>query len=134
MENQEYFKAIAEEVKDVRTKGEYTAEEMRIYEEGKRDALRGVLISMGHGITCRDLTRQFSRSMNFLTREKDRGRLANQPYDVSLWEKHLDYTSHELMDFVMLQFRDYQSRLKKAREIHRVNMKLLTEATQLTIE
>ena len=43
METKEYFKGIAENVVKRRTKGEYSVEEMRIFEEGKASALRSVL-------------------------------------------------------------------------------------------
>ena len=46
MENSEYFQGIAAEVKKNRTKGEYTEEEMRSFEEGKCEALRSILVSL----------------------------------------------------------------------------------------
>ena len=44
MEKDEYFGKIAEKVHNKRTKGEYSKEELRIFEEGKCEALRSVLI------------------------------------------------------------------------------------------
>lgn len=44
MKNNEYFENIAEKVHKKRTKGEYSKEELRIFEEGKCEALRSVLM------------------------------------------------------------------------------------------
>ena len=44
MKKNEYFVEIGKKVHETRTKGEYTAEELRIFEEGKCEALRSVLV------------------------------------------------------------------------------------------
>lgn len=133
-EQQNYFNRVDQEIAEYNTIASYSSEQMEIYERGKKDALRGVLIEMGHEMTYGALIGRVKKMLKFLESEKKLGKLATGKYDVSIWEKHLSYSSYNLMEFVMVQFRDYQSRLRKAREIHKVNMLLLQEATQLTIE
>lgn len=101
MEKNVYFKGISEKVHETRTKGEYTAEELRIFEEGKCEALRSVL-------------------MDF------------HPENADIWQKHL-YTSRELQDFILLEYKDLVNRLKKARQIYLQQQKTVLDLTQLQI-
>lgn len=129
MEKQEYFKKIADEVKKQRVQKDLGA-----YREGKTDALRQVLIETGKKYTYRDMIRRFEKALKFLRNEKQSGKLAIADKDTDIWEKKLCFNDAQLMDFVILQFQDYEMRLKKAREIHALDNKIIKEMTQLTID
>lgn len=134
MNNQEYFQKISETVHERRTKGELSKYEMEIFEEGKRQALKDVLIESGHQWTYGQLRKRCENMLRFLKQERNYGKLATYEYDVSVWENPYEFSSNALFSFVRLLLNDYQMRLKKAREIHRIQSKIINAASHLQIE
>lgn len=134
MENYEYFQEIAKNVHERRTKAEYSVEEMRIYEEGKSDALRSILIEMSESMSYAQLLTRTERLCKFLKNERHQGKLAVDKGDASIWEKPLCFTSQELMNFVMLNVHDYRARLKKAREAYAQLSKMLHSLQNIQID
>ncbi|MGW8324246.1 MAG: hypothetical protein ACWGNI_00990 [Desulfobacterales bacterium] len=134
MEKHEYFQEIAKNVHERRAKAEYSVEEMRIYEEGKSDALRGILIEMSESMSYAQLLARAERLCKFLKKERHQGKLAVDKGDASVWEKHLRFTSHELMSFAMLNIHDYRARLKKAREAYAQLSKMLQSLQGMQID
>ena len=135
METQEYFQEIAKKVSEKRGYSQYSQAEKEAYEEGKKSALRGVLIETSLSFTYAELMQRLVSLQKFLEAERQRGKLATKENMAKeLWEKPLSYSSVELANFVGITFQDYRTRLKKAREVHAVNIRLLHQYTQLSIE
>lgn len=135
MNKKEYFTKIAENVTKERKKGEYTAEELRIYREGRIDALKGVLLEMQEAHTYGQVMTKISAMQKFLKNERNSGKLATLDGEKDIWTSgHYTWSPEELMDFIFLNVNDYRMRLKKAREIHTIQTHLLNNFTQLEIE
>jgi len=134
MEKSEYFSEISAQVHAHRTKKDYSPGEMSAYLEGKRDALREVLIACGTKQTYAAIIKRFEHALKFLKAEKEGGKLATENAETEIWEKHLQFSSQELMSFTTLQLDDYRARLKKAREVHISQSALLLNLAQMTIE
>ena len=139
MKKNDYFKGIAGYVsvedfligrKKVR---EFSPEELEIYNRGKKDAFKSILIEMGTKQTFAEVEKRLKRMLKFCSLQK-KTTFARLSTDTTIWERSLNYTAEELHDFVKLQIADIQSRLKKARSIHIANIKIIKELTQLQID
>lgn len=134
MNNHEYFKEISKTVHERRMKGELFAHEMEIFREGKKEAFREVLQLMGRKYTFASLTKKCEHMLNFLRLQKHGGKLATDETDISIWEKDIIWIPEELFGFIELNIQDYRMRLKKAREIHKLQAEMLAMASQLSID
>ena len=131
---QTYYKEIAENVRERRTKGEYSQREMEIYREGKKDALLSVLIEMQESNTYAALQKRVANMKKFLDVQKHGGKLATEEGEKDIWcNPTFFWTPEELMNFIFLMINDYRMRLKKAREIHQLQSELLRNVSELSI-
>ena len=129
----EEFK-FAQNVHERRTKGEYSPEEKRIYEEGQIDALKNVLRCMGEKHSVKELIDHAERLLKLLRRERSVGKLMTDKGNSDIWDSAFSWTSVELMNFVDLNIQDYRARLKKAREVLKSQNTLLANLQQMEIE
>ena len=129
----EYFKKISETVHERRMKGELSHNEMEIFREGKKEAFREVLQLMGTKYTFASLTKKCENMLKFLRLQKHGGKLATDESDISIWENDIIWVPEELFGFIELNIQDYRMRLKKAREIHKLQGEMLAMASQLSI-
>lgn len=135
MEKKEkYFQDIAREIHQKRLHKGFDEQEQAAYLEGKKTALREVLISFGTQQTNAALKQRFERAIKFLEKESQGNKILVQEADTDLWDSDLTFTAQELMSFVDLQISDLQARLAKAREIHQVQAALIENFTQMTID
>lgn len=134
MKKSEYFSEISKQVHERRKKDEMSSEEKAAFEEGRKAALKSVLIEMGRKKSVSELLQDTEKFQKFLYKEKNKANLAVGNMDVHFWEGSYQYTSQEYHNFLLLQIRNIQTRLKKSREIHAVNVRLLQEFSQLTID
>lgn len=135
MENsQKYFQDIAEEVRHKRLFSGFSEHEQVVYLEGKKTALREVLIHFGTKQTCAALKARCTHLIKFLEREERGNKILTKETDTDIWDSNLSFTATELMDFVCVQISDLQARLEKAREIHKVQTTLIQNLSQMTID
>jgi len=131
---EEYYVAIAKNAHERRIKGEFSSEEMRIYEKGKIDALKNALRCMGEKHSVQDLIDHAERLLKFLRMERCSGKLMTEKGNSDIWDSAYSWTSGELMNFVELNIQDYRARLKKAREVLKSQNTLLKNLQQMEIE
>lgn len=134
MKEEEYFQEIAKNVNGRRMKGEFSQKEQEMYQKGRKDALLSILIEMQEAHTYSALQRKVAEMKKFLDAQKHGGKLATEESEKDIWTNPAYiWTSEELMNFIFLNINDYRMRLKKAREIHKLQADLLAHASQLSI-
>ena len=146
MKKSEYFKEISKKTHEKRndsvhssrkkkTKGEFSAEEMEIYHQGEIDALLSVMQMATKRRTYGEVMNNLQAMMKFLERERDRGKLATLAGDGSLWtDGKWVWSAHELYKLVEIHVADLISRLKKSRDVHAINAKIIRGFMQTDIE
>lgn len=127
--NSEYYEKIGEEVLKTWLKNEGDT-----YEDGRKDAIRCLMIETGKKYTYGELLKRFQRAIRFLENEKAAGKIAIKDTDTEIWEKSLNFSAAQLLDFAVLQYHDLQMRLKKSREVYIHQSSVLRTLSQLTIE